>query len=679
MSDNLQYALDSEPVRCRVCGTTVSTALTVCPTCGNDIRPQRRSYLNWGGMLLLVGILLLAALIGLPGTDNGLRQLVRASLTRLDQLATDYDPRLAATLTPEGAAVSLSVPQIKEQSAATATFPPLESTPQGAAILLVATATMSDSADLTLIISPTATSQATATSVATDTLVPTETEAATATEAGTETATPTLTPEATETPLPTATATTAATRRATPRVSALSATATQTADASKFAASTPISETALVTATEIALDAASVISSSEIVTDSDIIASDVLSDSAVISDSSAIEASDTVSDVLSLLAPTETPIPVPVTPTPSDTATPANLIYVVRTGDTLVSIAARYNVTLDDLMLANGYGKGRASVIRPGQKLVIPLPQVNEVAQANTDTPTATEPAATATLEPSPTATTPPPTALPAPLTYVVKSGDTPMSIARRFGVSVNELLAANGLTLDDATRIRVGQTLQIPGVQAPAQSAVAEATAVPQQTYVVQSGDTPGAIAARYGVSLNALLAANGLTRSDATRIRVGQVLIIPGVAAATPTATRNGETSAPTPTTAASTGQTQSVIRLDAPLLRSPENGTTVSCSVPNRLIWEPVPFILDTDNYLVHLGYISGTDGAGSPIVTWILEQVRPATDTLWNLDTNLCAYTPAGFDRQWRWYVEVIDTTAGNTVVSAPGPVYAFRWE
>jgi LysM repeat protein len=52
----------------------------------------------------------------------------------------------------------------------------------------------------------------------------------------------------------------------------------------------------------------------------------------------------------------------------------------------------------------------------------------------------------------------------------------------------------------------------------------------VPQATprsYVVQEGDTLSAIAARFGTTVGAIQAANGLGQSDL--INVGQVLIIP------------------------------------------------------------------------------------------------------------------------------------------------------
>ena len=45
--------------------------------------------------------------------------------------------------------------------------------------------------------------------------------------------------------------------------------------------------------------------------------------------------------------------------------------------------------------------------------------------------------------------------------TYVVKKGDTPVAIARQFGVSVDELLKTNNIT--DPRSLQVGQTLKVP------------------------------------------------------------------------------------------------------------------------------------------------------------------------------------------------------------------------
>jgi len=67
----------------------------------------------------------------------------------------------------------------------------------------------------------------------------------------------------------------------------------------------------------------------------------------------------------------------------------------------------------------------------------------------------------TAPRSPSASISEPPPAPRPKAKTYVVQKNDTPTAIARKFGVKVDALLAANpGL---DPRRLRLGQTLNIP------------------------------------------------------------------------------------------------------------------------------------------------------------------------------------------------------------------------
>ena len=123
--------------------------------------------------------------------------------------------------------------------------------------------------------------------------------------------------------------------------------------------------------------------------------------------------------------------------------------------------------------------------------------------------------------------------------TYTVASGDNPSSIAAQFGISVDDLMAANGIT--DPTSLQAGQKLIIPGAQqvlgdtaTPRPTAAAATpTARPTtsqcggETYTVREGDIPETIAARFGISADELMAANGIT--DPTSLQVGQTLIIP------------------------------------------------------------------------------------------------------------------------------------------------------
>ncbi|MCS7054792.1 MAG: LysM peptidoglycan-binding domain-containing protein [Thermoflexales bacterium] len=88
---------------------------------------------------------------------------------------------------------------------------------------------------------------------------------------------------------------------------------------------------------------------------------------------------------------------------------------------------------------------------------------------ASTPTPTVALPTARPTLTPRPTPTLAAPelprpnqpVATPTPIIYIVQAGDTLIPIANRFGVSVADLIAANGNL--DATRLQIGQRLIIP------------------------------------------------------------------------------------------------------------------------------------------------------------------------------------------------------------------------
>jgi LysM repeat protein len=126
--------------------------------------------------------------------------------------------------------------------------------------------------------------------------------------------------------------------------------------------------------------------------------------------------------------------------------------------------------------------------------------------------------------------------------TYVVKPGDSLSKIALQFGVSTQAIVTANGLA--NPNLLWVGQKLIIPAPGtvpvAPVQGSAPAGVTVGQTTYKVQSTDTLYKISRQHGVSLAALMAANGLTTYV---IYTGQVLTIPApgttAPAAAPTAT--------------------------------------------------------------------------------------------------------------------------------------------
>lgn len=140
------------------------------------------------------------------------------------------------------------------------------------------------------------------------------------------------------------------------------------------------------------------------------------------------------------------------------------------------------------------------------------------------------------------------------PETYTVQSGDTISAIAAHHGLRTVDVLAINGLGW--STTIYPGQTIRLIGAipEPVAPEAAAPEAAAPEPapqpeppasasaplpaagTHIVRSGDTISGIAAQYGVTTDAVLGANGLTR--ASIIYPDQVIAIPAAAvlAATP-----------------------------------------------------------------------------------------------------------------------------------------------
>ena len=164
--------------------------------------------------------------------------------------------------------------------------------------------------------------------------------------------------------------------------------------------------------------------------------------------------------------------------------------YTVVRGDSLWSIANRFGVTVGQLRDANNLTTDTLSV---GQVLIIP--GVSEDDEEDNG----------------------------AVFYYTVEKGDSLYSIARRFGVTVQEIIDANNLI---SNTLSIGQSLIIPGLSAGDDLEDNEGSEIVPTTYTVVSGDSLWSIANRFGVTVNDLKTANNLTSN---LLSIGQTLIIP------------------------------------------------------------------------------------------------------------------------------------------------------
>ena len=139
--------------------------------------------------------------------------------------------------------------------------------------------------------------------------------------------------------------------------------------------------------------------------------------------------------------------------------------YTVKNGDTLYSIAKKYNVGINDLKNTNNLVSNLISV---GQNLIIP-------------------------------------TLIDSQKEYIVTKGDTLYSIAQKLGTTVDNLKSINNQITDS---LSIGQILKIPDNSS---------------NYIVKKGDTLYGIAKKNNTTVDNLIAINNLTNPN---ISIGQTL---------------------------------------------------------------------------------------------------------------------------------------------------------
>lgn len=148
--------------------------------------------------------------------------------------------------------------------------------------------------------------------------------------------------------------------------------------------------------------------------------------------------------------------------------------YAVQKGDTLYSIARKFNTTVDNLKSLNNITTDSLAI---GQILKIPG---EENIKVNT---------------------------------YTVKKGDNLYSIARTYGTTVDKLKDINNLT---SNNLSIGQVLKLPSGDTTKDNVV----------YTVQKGDSLYSIAREYGTTVDALKKINNISSNT---LSIGQKLLLP------------------------------------------------------------------------------------------------------------------------------------------------------
>ena len=205
--------------------------------------------------------------------------------------------------------------------------------------------------------------------------------------------------------------------------------------------------------------------------------------------------------------------------------------YTVLPGDSLIRIAQRFNTTVDELLTANGISADQQ--LRAGQTLLVPTGQsafveVYDVKPGDTMFSIAkrfnTSVDALKTLNEIPDerqlqagrriiVPSIDSTELD---TYVVNANDSLFSISKRYNTNVTVLKSLNGIA--DEKELEAGQTILVPRIDE-----------TDFEIYEVTAGDSLYSISKRFATTEDALMSLNGI--ADPREIEVGQTLLVPQV----------------------------------------------------------------------------------------------------------------------------------------------------
>jgi len=290
---------------------------------------------------------------------------------------------------------------------------------------------------------------------------------------------------------------------------------------------------------------------------------------------------------------------------------------------------------------------------RDGLQAILPT-SIPLLEATSTPTPTST---------PAPTPTPPPVVTETVLVQHVVESGETLLSIAIEYDISVEEIQQANGLTSE---LIRIGDELTIPLLR---ENSGATSGPASNFTYTVIQGDTLISIALKSGSTVEDLQSANNLAAN--ALIRIGDTLVVPvrgvppEVMQATPAPTPSGADASPdtTPTRA---------VYLEPRLIAPPINATLARAE-PILLQWASVDVLSPNEWYVLQIF-------PRSP-------QARPLS-TAWTKQTSFRLggeLAPAkGELAEYDWLVSVVrvnpasDGSLSLEAASPPSEIRRFVW-
>ena len=151
--------------------------------------------------------------------------------------------------------------------------------------------------------------------------------------------------------------------------------------------------------------------------------------------------------------------------------------YIVKKGDSLYSIANKYNTTVDELKRINNL---TSNILSIGQVLKLPSDKVSDVEKEENT------------------------------ISYTVQKGDSLYSIARKYSTTIDKIKDLNNLTTN---LLSIGQVLLIP------------TDTNLETTYTVQKGDSLYSIAKKYDTTVDRLKQLNNL---KSNLLSIGQILIV-------------------------------------------------------------------------------------------------------------------------------------------------------